>query len=354
MDRLKLYLMIGTPGRDGRGHRRVRRVHDRAVADRPRGARHRALLREAQHAARRRSRSRGSTSSTGRLERLRRGLKGRADVRSTSAKWAWVEYVLAQGGEAEGLAVIDAVDAGGSFRAYARRSRGWRRGRRGGCGWRRRRCVTLFAWACRRPSGWASRPASSRPSRRWPGARSCARRGSWSVLPTTPGTSGQGGAVVEVKGRVASAGQVVERRLAPRDAVWLHLRIEDHDGSSSTVLLDEVQAVAFHVDDGSGRMARVEPNRTQFAVQLGTEPGWGSGKGSGAGARAAGAQTREGRRAEPSGVEGARTVRRQSRLRPGTRRGGRRAAAIRGLSSGPLDPAGAAQQGGGAGSPSPP
>ena len=53
-----------------------------------------------------------------RLERLRRGLKGRADVRATSAKWAWVEYVLAQGGEAEGLAVIDAVDAGGSYRAY--------------------------------------------------------------------------------------------------------------------------------------------------------------------------------------------------------------------------------------------
>ncbi|MGH7435556.1 MAG: B12-binding domain-containing radical SAM protein [Polyangiaceae bacterium] len=53
-----------------------------------------------------------------RLERLRRGLKGRADVRATSARWAWVEAVLAQGGEAEGLAVIDAVDAGGSFRAY--------------------------------------------------------------------------------------------------------------------------------------------------------------------------------------------------------------------------------------------
>ena len=39
-------------------------------------------------------------------------------MRATSARWAWVEYVLAQGGEAEGLAVIDAVDAGGSFRAY--------------------------------------------------------------------------------------------------------------------------------------------------------------------------------------------------------------------------------------------
>ncbi|HKQ71389.1 MAG TPA: radical SAM protein [Polyangiaceae bacterium] len=53
-----------------------------------------------------------------RLERLRRGLKGKADVRSTSARWAWVEYILAQGGAAEGRAVLDAVHAGGTFAAY--------------------------------------------------------------------------------------------------------------------------------------------------------------------------------------------------------------------------------------------
>ena len=41
-------------------------------------------------------------------------------MRATSARWAWVEYVLAQGGEKEGLAVIDAVEAGGSYRAYVR------------------------------------------------------------------------------------------------------------------------------------------------------------------------------------------------------------------------------------------
>jgi hypothetical protein len=45
-------------------------------------------------------------------------LKGRVDVRATSARWAWVEYVLAQGGEAEGAAVVEAVAAGGSFQAY--------------------------------------------------------------------------------------------------------------------------------------------------------------------------------------------------------------------------------------------
>jgi radical SAM superfamily enzyme YgiQ (UPF0313 family) len=55
-----------------------------------------------------------------RLERLRRGVRGRVDVRATSAKWAWVEAMLAQGGEAEGRAVLEAVHAGGSFAAYER------------------------------------------------------------------------------------------------------------------------------------------------------------------------------------------------------------------------------------------
>lgn len=55
-----------------------------------------------------------------RLERLRRGLKGRADVRATSARWAWVEYVLAQGGVAEGRATREATLAGGTFADYRR------------------------------------------------------------------------------------------------------------------------------------------------------------------------------------------------------------------------------------------
>jgi radical SAM superfamily enzyme YgiQ (UPF0313 family) len=62
----------------------------------------------------------GITTVNARLDRLRRGLKGRADVRGTSARWAWVEYVLAQGGEVEGLAVREAVLRGGSFADYKR------------------------------------------------------------------------------------------------------------------------------------------------------------------------------------------------------------------------------------------
>jgi len=55
-----------------------------------------------------------------RLERLRRGLRGRAEVRPTSARWAWVEYMIAQAGASAGLAVMDAHLAGGSFADYKR------------------------------------------------------------------------------------------------------------------------------------------------------------------------------------------------------------------------------------------
>lgn len=60
-----------------------------------------------------------------RLERLRcglaaRGVAGRVEVRPTSARWAWVEYMLAQADPHAGLAVIDAHRKGGSFAAYKR------------------------------------------------------------------------------------------------------------------------------------------------------------------------------------------------------------------------------------------
>lgn len=56
----------------------------------------------------------------GRLERLRKGLRGRADVRPTSARWAWVEWVLAQGDRRAGRAVLDAMAGGGRFSDYKR------------------------------------------------------------------------------------------------------------------------------------------------------------------------------------------------------------------------------------------
>ncbi len=55
-----------------------------------------------------------------RLKRLRKGLKGRVTIRPTSARWAWVEYMLAQGETKSGLALMDAHLAGGRFADYKR------------------------------------------------------------------------------------------------------------------------------------------------------------------------------------------------------------------------------------------
>jgi radical SAM superfamily enzyme YgiQ (UPF0313 family) len=55
-----------------------------------------------------------------RLGRLRAGLKGQAVVRPTSARWAWVEYMLAQCGPEAGLAAMDAWAAGATFAAFRR------------------------------------------------------------------------------------------------------------------------------------------------------------------------------------------------------------------------------------------
>ena len=54
------------------------------------------------------------------LAYLRARLQGKAEVRPTSARWAWVEYMLAQGGPEAGMAALDAWRAGGSFAAWKR------------------------------------------------------------------------------------------------------------------------------------------------------------------------------------------------------------------------------------------
>ena len=63
-----------------------------------------------------------------RIAYLRAKLRGRAEIRPTSPRWAWVEYMLAQGDENAGLAAEDAWRAGGSFAAWKRafRERGVR------------------------------------------------------------------------------------------------------------------------------------------------------------------------------------------------------------------------------------
>ena len=60
-----------------------------------------------------------------RLARLKQGLRGCAEVRPTSARWAWVEYLLAQGGGDAGLRAYAAHLAGGSFAAWRRAFEGY-------------------------------------------------------------------------------------------------------------------------------------------------------------------------------------------------------------------------------------
>lgn len=119
MDRLKLYLMVGVPGETDADIDecvafvgQLSRVVPIALGIAPFCPKRNTPLAGAQFA--------GIDVVNARLDRLRRGLRGRADVRATSARWAWVEAVLAQGGEAEGKAVLEAVHAGGTFAAYQR------------------------------------------------------------------------------------------------------------------------------------------------------------------------------------------------------------------------------------------
>jgi radical SAM superfamily enzyme YgiQ (UPF0313 family) len=118
-ERLKLYLMVGLPGEaDEDIDECVRFVSGLsktipiALGVAPFCAKRNTPLDRMPYA--------GIRTVDARLERLRRGLRGRADVRAVSAKWAWVEYVLAQGGVPEALAFYRAVRTGGDFASYRR------------------------------------------------------------------------------------------------------------------------------------------------------------------------------------------------------------------------------------------
>ena len=119
MERLKLYLMIGLPGEADEDIdecvsfvTELSRIVPIALGIAPFCAKRNTPLDGMPFA--------GIKTVEGRLARLRKGLKGRADVRAVSAKWAWVEYVLAQGGMAEGRAVAQAIRAGGRFADFKR------------------------------------------------------------------------------------------------------------------------------------------------------------------------------------------------------------------------------------------
>jgi radical SAM superfamily enzyme YgiQ (UPF0313 family) len=117
---LKIYMMVGIPGETDadidelvRFTRELHALHGRiAFGVAPFVAKRHTPLDGTDFA--------GIKTIDGRLARLRRGLKGIATVRPTSARWAWVEYMLAQGGPEAGLAVLDACRGAGTFAAYKR------------------------------------------------------------------------------------------------------------------------------------------------------------------------------------------------------------------------------------------
>jgi radical SAM superfamily enzyme YgiQ (UPF0313 family) len=117
MQRVKLYLMVGLPGETEEDIDECAEFVGKLSRTLP------IALGIAPFCAKRRTPLDGQAFAgidvvQQRLKRLDRGLKGRADMRSTSAKWAWVEFVLAQGAEEEGLALWRAVQRGSTFADY--------------------------------------------------------------------------------------------------------------------------------------------------------------------------------------------------------------------------------------------
>ncbi len=118
-DVLKVYMMLGVPGETEQDlqelvdfTRRLARIHRVSLGVAPFVAKRNTPLDGAPWA--------GIRTIEERLAFLRKGLAGAAEVRPTSPRWAWVEYVLAQGGPATGEAVLAAVQAGGRFSDFRR------------------------------------------------------------------------------------------------------------------------------------------------------------------------------------------------------------------------------------------
>jgi radical SAM superfamily enzyme YgiQ (UPF0313 family) len=119
LERLKLYMMVGLPGETNEDIDELIRFGTELSRVAP------LAFGIAPFVAKRNTPMDGApfepiASVERKLDRLRRGLRGRAEVRPTSARWAWVEYMLAQSGPEAGLAALDAWRAGGSFADWKR------------------------------------------------------------------------------------------------------------------------------------------------------------------------------------------------------------------------------------------
>jgi radical SAM superfamily enzyme YgiQ (UPF0313 family) len=117
--RLKLYLMLGLPGEEDRDLDELAQLAREISAIVP------VSFGCAPFVAKRNTPMDGApftpiAETERRIAYLRGKLRGKAEVRPTSPRWAWVEYMLAQGAEDAGLAALDAWRAGGSFAAWKR------------------------------------------------------------------------------------------------------------------------------------------------------------------------------------------------------------------------------------------
>ncbi len=117
--KLKLYLMVGLPGETeddlaelARLSEEISRIVPLSFGCAPFVAKRNTPMDGAPYA--------GVAEVEAKLAFLRARLRGRAEVRPTSARWAWVEYMLAQGGAEAGLAAEQAWRAGGSFASWKR------------------------------------------------------------------------------------------------------------------------------------------------------------------------------------------------------------------------------------------
>src|SRR5438132_1325896 len=124
---LKLYLMVGLPGEEDRDLDELAEMSDEISRIIP------LRFGCAPFVAKRNIPMDGSPftpieETERRIAYLRARLRGRAEIRPTSPRWAWVEYMLAQADAGAGLAAEDAWRAGGSFAAWKRafRARGVR------------------------------------------------------------------------------------------------------------------------------------------------------------------------------------------------------------------------------------
>jgi radical SAM superfamily enzyme YgiQ (UPF0313 family) len=115
MKQLKLYMMLGLPGETDDDIDELGRFGLALAAVAPRLALGIAPFVAKRNTPLDRAPFESIDVIDDRLARLRRAVKGRVELRSTSPKWAWVEYRLAQGGFDAGRAAAKATRAGGRF-----------------------------------------------------------------------------------------------------------------------------------------------------------------------------------------------------------------------------------------------